>query len=295
MNIQSMTGYGIGTVKDNEITCIAELKSLNSKVFDFKLWIDDNLQLFEPKIKSFVQDKLKRGRTTLNIKLSSDTQFCNININDKIINQYINSIKNIKNDFVLNDNNILFLLRFPEVVEKNNSIDNPEKLQNIILSAVSKAIDNCINMRITEGKHTAEVLLKEIQNISEKINIIKKNKDKIIKKLRDNFNQKITDLLNFTVTEEIEKRIILEVAFYIEKSDISEEISRLDSHVKQFNDTIMSEKENQKGKKLNFLMQEFLRETNTISSKSNDIEISTNCIEIKNSIEKIKEQLFNIL
>lgn len=293
--IQSMTGFGIALAKNNDLSCEAEIKSLNSKIFDFKLNINENLQFLEPKIKSIVQEKLKRGRINLTIKINTFAQFYNITINDDLFNKYISAIKCIKKDFVLNDNNIIDFLKYPDIIIKDTNFNNIKTIESILISAISEAVDKCIKMRCNEGKNTASVLKKEINNISKYVKIIKSNKNRIIKKIQDNFNQKIANLLNTTITEEIEKRIILEIAFYIEKSDISEEIARLESHLKQFNQTVCEKEDIEKGKKLNFLMQEFLRETNTIASKSNDIDISTNTIEIKNSIEKIKEQLFNIL
>ncbi|HOK41359.1 MAG TPA: YicC family protein [bacterium] len=292
--IISMTGYGIGRYVKNDTFCIAEISSINSKSFDLFLKADESLYIYETKIKTIIQKELVRGRINLVIKTNLFNKGKKIFIDREKINNYILEIKKIKKDFEFTDENLVKILELPDVINIFQDISEEKSILEIIIKTIKKAITECQKMRLKEGYEIWQNLEIELKKIEKNIKTIKKNKDKIVKKYNENFKKKLPDFINKNLDSEIEKRVLLELALYAEKSDITEEITRIESHIKQFRE-IVKNNNFEKGKVLNFLMQEFLREANTLSAKSNDILITQLAIEIKKSIETIREQILNIL
>lgn len=292
--IESMTGHGFARIESNGIFCTIEISAINSKGFDFIFHTDERISLYEPKLRAAVQKKLKRGRINLTIKTNLAEKFKKIKINNSLLNEYQNAIKNIFPEFVLDNNNIMNLLKLSEIIQIDEQYIDDKFIDKIIFTTLNNAIDNCIKMRIDEGKNIAQKLNKDLNEISHFLHIIKKNKNNIKNKYNSEFKNKLPEFIKHIENEDIEKRLLFEAGLFAEKIDISEEITRLESHIIQFKE-ICSNSDSEKGKKINFLMQEFLRETNTIASKSNDITITKAAIELKNLIEIIREQVLNIL
>ena len=284
--LHSMTGYGSTSLNIQDFEINIELKSLNSRYFDSKISAPSSLSIIELEVNNILKKKLLRGKVDLNIKfmgLKSES----ISFNKKVIKNYIDDLNKIS-DF--DSSQILkSVLSLPNSIEKGH-IDLADQELNKIIEAVQFVIEETISFRAKEGNN----ILKDIKNNIE----ILENFSEIIEKNSQAHKISIkNDLENKVKSINIENdygRFEQELFYYLEKMDINEEIIRLRSHFKFFNELINNE-QNEKGKKLGFICQEIGREINTIGSKCNNSQIQNSVVEMKSSLEKIREQTLNIL
>ena len=284
--LHSMTGYGSTSLNIQDFEINIELRSLNSRYFDSKISIPSSLSSIELEVNNILKKKLFRGKIDLNIKfmgLKSES----ISFNKKVIKNYIDELNKIS-DF--DSSQILkSVLSLPNSIEKGH-IDLADQELNKIIEAVQFVIEETISFRTKEGNN----ILKDIKNNIE----ILENFSEIIEKNSQAHKISIkNDLENKVKSINIENdygRFEQELFYYLEKMDINEEIIRLRSHFKFFNEVINNE-QNEKGKKLGFICQEIGREINTIGSKCNNSKIQNSVVEMKSSLEKIREQTLNIL
>jgi len=284
--LHSMTGYGSTSLNIQDFEINIELKSLNSRYFDSKISAPSSLSIVELEVNNILKKKLLRGKIDLNIKfmgLKSES----ISFNKKVIKNYIDELNKIS-DF--DSSQILkSVLSLPNSIEKGH-IDLADQELNKIIEAVQFVIEETISFRAKEGNN----ILKDIKNNIE----ILENFSEIIEKNSQAHKISIkNDLENKVKSINIENdygRFEQELFYYLEKMDINEEIIRLRSHFKFFNELINNE-QNEKGKKLGFICQEIGREINTIGSKCNNSQIQNSVVEMKSSLEKIREQTLNIL
>lgn len=291
--ICSMTGYGRGEAKDESRSFLVEIKSVNHRYNDIIIRMPKKLSLFEEKIRKIIKDSVKRGRIEVYITLeeSKDEEVI-IKPNLNIIEQYFNSLKEIKEKLQIKDEiSLSNLTRFPDTFTIESKEEEEDVIWVSLSLALNGALDALISMRKTEGVK----LVEDIRNRSKKIQKIVKEIEIrtpiIVKEYRTKLLERIRELTEDTI-EIDEDRIALEASIYADKSNITEEIVRLFSHLDQLND--ITDESGAVGRKLDFLIQEMNREINTIGSKSSDISISSMVIEIKSELEKIREQVQNI-
>ena len=284
--IQSMTGFGKSESLLFSKNISIEIRSLNSKNLDLNLRLPNTLKEFEPLLREKISKKLKRGKIDFNLTIENLNE-TNLNqINKTIIEDYINQLQQI------NKSEKTELLKIAIKLPDSIKIKK-EKLENNfvtkIISLSNKVIDQVIKFRLKEGgslKKDFNLRIKNLNKFLNKINNYDLNrKEKISSKLK-----KIINTLNIEIDK---NRFEQELIYYIEKFDINEEKIRLESHLKFFAETLKNEKYN--GKKLGFISQEIGREINTIGSKSNDLFIQKIVVEMKDELEKIKEQILNVL
>ncbi len=284
--IYSMTGYAIKSEKISEELITIEVRSLNSKFFDFSFKSPDQFFSLEEEIKRIAKSKLKRGKIEIRVKkhntLSVNSEFNLDELKDKMIQLKKITPKSKQEK----------LLELALLIPKNNQKrikKITKKHEKEFLFFLQKVLNEVINFRAREGKALYKELIKYVKQITTQLDKIKKRDKKRIKikkeKLKSAFN---------SVAEKYDKtRLEQEMIYYIEKLDISEEIIRLGHHKNYFLE--LTSNSNEVGKKINFLVQEMLRETNTIGSKSNDFELQKSVVLIKEKLEKIKEQIQNVL
>lgn len=291
--ISSMTGYGRGESNDESRSFLVEIKSVNHRYNDIIIRMPKKLSCFEERIRKLIKNYVKRGRIEVYITLDEakdDDLIIKPNLN--IIEQYYNSLMEIKDRFQLNDDiKLTHLTRFPDTFNIENKEDAEDVIWESLSLAVNQAISSLIDMRKAEGVKLAEDIRTRSKKIFEIVKEIEIRTPIIVKEYRDKLLERIRDLTE-DVIEIDEDRIALEVSMYADKSNIAEEIVRLYSHIEQL-DKIINES-GAVGRKLDFLIQEMNREINTIGSKSSDINISKIVIEIKSELEKIREQIQNI-
>ena len=285
--IKSMTGYGFSSKNNNNYSIEVETKSLNSKYFDLNLKSNFEIGKIENEIRNYVKRKLLRGKIEINIIV---TQPIN---KTKVIdrNKYLSFFKEIKsipsNDKIIDSEIHDKIFRNLSFVETNKKLNVPKKF---VIPTLKKSINNCENFRKDEGSSIQKDLKKNINLIKKELNKIFKNDKAKKKSLKKKIHKKINSIKEVQFDK---NRIEQELFFYLEKIDINEEIVRLNNHIDLFQKTL--NKNDQVGKKLNFICQEIGREINTIGSKCSEFKIQKSVITMKEHLEKIKEENFNVL
>lgn len=285
--VQSMTGYGSGSI-DSEFGKIQiDLKSLNSKNLDLCLTFGSSFKPYENDFRNQISKELKRGK--IDFKIFENTSHDNVSykLNHKAIKHHIKDLNKISS--ISNDELLKIAINLPDSV-KPSEVKHNEKFKKKIFLCLSKVIKTLTKFRINEGKALKADLVTNLNIINSNLSKIEQIAPRRIDKIKDRLNESIKKL-----NLEFDKgRFEQEIVFYIEKLDINEEIVRLKNHIGFFNKTLLN-KDVVKGKKLNFISQEMGREINTIGSKANHFETQKRVVEMKTSLEKIKEQLLNVL
>lgn len=291
--IESMTGFGISLKETEEYKIQIEIRTLNSKNLDVSLKNPSEFAEYESEIKNMVSILLERGKINVNIfytqKYFVGTQ---IKIDEELFKYYYSTIKTIANS--LNETHIhIFseIMKLPGVI-KNVEPETKKKVpKEDFFILLKEALRECKEHRIKEGFATNEKItlsLKKIHNTLETI-------EKLDKTRLEYMKQKITQNINQIIPPEKidQNRLEQEMIYYLEKLDITEEKSRLTQHILFFIET--QQQNTSQGKKLSFISQEMGREINTMSAKANNYEIQHSVVEMKDELEKIKEQLLNII
>ena len=290
--ITSMTGFGKSEIQNDELMLSLELHTLNSRFLDFSPRLPRVLIPYEDEAMKLIKEKCIRGRVTLSVKLD----YMSGSRNGMVLNQnklvdYMKVVKEIQHTAKRTDIPTMGdFLRLPDIFTTKNESDN-DKLKTIFIDALKSALAETDNVRILEGKNIQVDLS---QRLSEMIDIIKQIQKMALEGREENFKKyrkNIEDLMSDMNADE--NRIYQEAAIASEKKDITEEIVRFNSHVALFTQC-MNSTENE-GKKLNFLLQEMGREVNTIGSKTDFVEISHLVVKLKDELEKIREQVQNIV
>ena len=289
----SMTGYGKAEYAQNGITLTVELKTVNNRFLDIIPKYPRAFVSLDDLIRKSVQQKIKRGRVELFVTYQNVNESGKTLVVDKsLAEQYVALSKQFASDYSLpNDFSVTFLMRSPDVVTEQMAVqDEGDILTEILQDTLSKALDKLIEMRAVEGDKLEKDLLSRSNTVETLVTEIERRAPEIKAEYEARLRTKMEEILGDVKFDET--RLLQEVAIFADKSNIDEEITRLKSHIAQLRD--ICEKGIDVGKKLDFLMQEFNRETNTVCSKSNDLEITKLGLALKNEIEKMREQVQNI-
>ncbi|MBT4062941.1 MAG: YicC family protein [Flavobacteriaceae bacterium] len=285
--LHSMTGFGKASLDSNLGKISIEFKSLNSKNIDINFNIPSLFKSMENDLRVVVSNKIKRGKVDCKFNLSLDSENFSSQLNHQIIKKYIIDLKKIVD---ANETELLKIaVKLPEALSKPPTNLNKQIIEDI-KKIVLVAINELIDFRIQEGKSMELDLLKNLSSIEKNLEKVKTFAPERSKSLKKRLNNNLKELKIEIDNNRFEQEII----FYLEKYDINEEITRLENHVNFFKKT-MKHSNIEKGKKLAFIGQEIGREINTIGSKSNHALMQQAVVEMKNDLEKIKEQLLNVL
>lgn len=291
--MQSMTGYGKAEYSTEKLYLSVELKAVNNRFLDLVPKTPRVFLCFEDLIRKTVASKVARGRVELFVTLIDNREKeKNIDVDISLAKGYVkayNLIKESVDGISKEDFPILSLMRMPDVVKEGATTVDTEFYKDILVDTLNSALDKFNEMRKIEGEKLKIDILQMVEFIEEAVK-------KIIDRaplIKENYRQKLQDRLKEVLSDVKydETRLLQEVAIFADKSNIDEELTRLNSHISQFREIVKGENA---GKKLDFLVQEFNREANTICSKSNDLEITRLGLAIKCEIEKIREQIQNI-
>ncbi len=289
--IKSMTGYGKGNISENLRNYQVEIKSVNHRYLDISVKMPRVLSYLEEDVKKVISSKVKRGKIDVFITFeNSSTEGKEIKINNEIAKMYINQLKQLaEEENILANIEVTEISKYPDVLSIQNTQDD-EQIKKELIEATTIATDKLVQMRQVEGSKMAEDLLKRIEKTNQKIEKISELSTGLIEEYVVKLENRIKEILK---NQEIdESRLAQEVVIYADKCSIEEEVTRLKSHISQFKELINSD--DAVGKKLDFIIQEMNRETNTIGSKANNLEITNGVIDIKTEIENIREQVQNI-
>lgn len=291
--IKSMTGYGIASQESENLKIHVEVKTLNSKFLDLNLRIPKSLNDKELEIRKIVSDTLERGKVALSVEyVDATARPSKLAIDTPLFLAYYNELKNLAQEVNADTSDIFKLaLQSPEVMLSENQLEDEGIHWELLKEKINEALAACDNFRITEGATLQAQLESSILEIGNMLGKIIEQDPLRIQNIRNRIKQNIEELsLKGTADE---NRLEQEIIYYIEKLDISEEKVRLKSHLDYFLE-VMNMPTSQ-GKKLGFISQEIGREINTIGSKANDALIQKYVVGMKEELEKIKEQLLNIV
>ena len=290
--IKSMTGFGRSTYENEGREYIIEIKSVNNRFTDINIKMPRNLNYLEEKIRKQILSNISRGKVEVSIQLNNNSDLGKkINLNTDIAKIYVEELKKLSEETNIIDNiNIMDVARFPDVLNIRIDEEAEEVIEKELFTALDSAIDSFLDMRQKEGSKIKVDLENRIEVIKQKIEQISSISAGLVDEYVVKLETRIKELLKTDVVDQT--RLAQEVVIYSDKCSVEEEITRLKSHISQFlnllNENIAI------GKKLDFLIQEMNRETNTIGSKANNLEITNFVVDIKTELENIREQIQNI-
>ncbi len=287
----SMTGYGKSEYKDNGLDLKIEIRTVNNRNLDVTVKLPKVFIAFEDAIRNAIKSKLSRGRVDVFVNFSDKNEReISLNVNSSLAKAYYKASCEIAETLgITNDYTVTKLMTAPEVVTASEEDSDYADLKPLIEELTLKACDALNEMRQTEGEKLVEDLKSRMITISSTVEKIKERAPMVAEEYKLKLCERIKTALDGVDYDE--SRLLNEVAFFTDKSNIDEELTRLTSHIAQFYEII---KQDGAGKKLDFLIQEFNREANTICSKSNDISVTNYGLALKNEIEKIREQVQNL-
>ena len=289
--LKSMTGYGQGTMSGDTFTVTVDMRSVNNRNLDIHWRAPQDLASLEVALKKQIQAALSRGRVDVTISFSQTADSA-YELNRPLIRGYLEALRVMREEFGLTgDADLATLSRLPNVLlpkTAGNTL-NDAVIQGVE-AALTQALTTLVAMRAVEGHELQKELLSRVERIERQVTIIESGAEGLVDAYRDKLRKRVTELLEKTTIDET--RLAQEVAYLAERSDISEEIARLKSHLAQLRELLNNDGEI--GKKLDFLLQETNREANTILSKSSEISICDAAIEVKTEVEKLREQANNV-
>ena len=287
-----MTGYGkANIIKDETREYQVEIKSVNHRYLDVTVKMPKSISYLEEEIKKQITQKIKRGKIDVFVLFENNSQEGKeIKINKEIAKIYIEELKELAKQENLSSNiDVMEIAKFPDVLTIKNNEDE-QLIRKEIIEVTKQAVENLMQMRKIEGEKMQKDILSRLQKIDLTATEISKLSTGFIDEYVVKLENRIKEILK---TETVDKnRIAQEVVIYADKCSVEEEITRLKSHIQQFRDVFTTDEAI--GKKLDFIMQEMNRETNTIGSKANNLEITNGVIDIKTELEDIREQVQNI-
>lgn len=289
--VYSMTGFGSSQNENNLLKVDTEIKSLNSKFLDLNIRLPKLAQPYEMEFRNIINQRIKRGKVQLNMNLQViDHNLAKRPINSELFSAYVSELRQLSAANQLESGNLMqVVMNLPDVLETPES-EEDESLKAILIKSLNEAIDGMVEFRKQEGLNLQTELESYVEAIAVEMGKVDATKEQRIEKMR----KRLADLQEkyLTSDQKDSNRFEQEVVFYLERFDITEELVRLEGHINYFLKEIRGAGS---GKKLGFIAQEMGREINTLGSKANDEEIQHLVVHMKDNLEKIKEQVLNLL
>lgn len=290
--MHSMTGYGKGVSKRDGKTITIEIKTVNHRFLDCNIKLPRNFLFVEDRVKKAVSSAISRGHVDLYLTYEqSSTDEGAYTVDLELANNYLTAVRQLENGTGLaNDVTLSTLLRVGDIVTRQQSVEDEDLLAEMTLEAASEALVNLKVMRENEGQSQKADIASKLGTIEACLDRIKEFAPKVVEDYRALLNARIAEVVEPSLVDK--QRLATEVALYADHCAIDEEITRLSTHISNMRSLL--EATEPVGRKMDFLVQEFNRETNTIGSKANDMRITKEVLAIKNEIEKMREQAANI-
>lgn len=288
----SMTAFGRGEATSGRRTWTAEVRSVNHRYCDIKVKIPHKYAGLEEKIKKEILSGYTRGHVDVFIGFTGDiTETTKLQANLPLAREYLHCLKTLQKDLNLDQSPSLEMIKdYKDVITLLEQEEDLDEIWLPIREALAAALGNCRQMRQNEGESLKNDLLQRLQNFSTSVNKIETNIPELSRKKEGKLKERLDNLLNGVDIDPV--RLAQEVAIMADKSDVTEELVRLQSHIKQFTDFL--ELAEPIGRRLDFLLQEFLREINTLASKIGDSSVAHQAVELKSEVEKLREQVQNL-
>lgn len=290
--IKSMTGFGRAREILNGREITVEIRAVNHRYYEFSSRLPRSLTFAEERLKSLLQGKISRGKVEVSVTVQNITAAAEvITANKEVINGYVSALREIKDEFSLTDDlSLSAVMRLPDAFTVVKVDTDEEQLWEDLSAVAQKALESFLKMRETEGERMKADILARLKTIEGNVSFVEERSPIIVESYRKRLYERMREVLSDTGIDE--NRILLEAGIFSEKTAVDEETVRLRSHIAQFRE--MLESSEPIGRKLDFLVQEMNRETNTIGSKVQDIEVTRIVVDQKSEIEKIREQIQNI-
>lgn len=292
MAIKSMTGFGRGELEKSGRVWTAEVRCVNNRYLDLKMKLPRGYFPLEEKIRRMVAETHLRGRVDLMLSVSGDfSDLQEVKVNMALAGGYLDALRAMADGLSLSgDITPQILAAYPDVVVREQKDEDLAIVWQVVEQVVATALAGCDTMRSQEGKALADDLISRLQFFEQTIAGIEKNIPELLEQRQKNLQERLDKLLANVQLDPT--RLAQEVVIMADKTDVTEEIVRLRCHISQF--TLFLTKESGIGRKLDFLIQEFLREVNTLASKINDAAVAHLTVDLKSELEKMREQVQNI-
>ncbi len=290
--VKSMTGFGRAVRETDGYVITVEIKSVNHRYFEFYSRCPRQYGFIDDKIKSLVNSRVSRGKIECYVGIEAlNTESADVVVNNTLASAYVKALREIASEYDLKEDfGASTISRFQDVLIVRKAEEDEEKIWEYVKETANEAIDKFIEMRACEGKKMYEDVYSRTEFILDCVAYIEQHSPQTVKEYNEKLVERVHDLLGDVSLDE--GRILQEVAVYADKVAVAEETVRLRSHIQQLRDFLTSD--DAIGRKMDFLVQEINRETNTIGSKCSDVDIARKVVDMKAEIEKIREQIQNI-
>lgn len=290
--IKSMTGFGRAVAETDGYVITVEIKSVNHRYFEFSSRIPRQYGFLDDKLKSYINSRVSRGKVECYVSIDAlNTEAAQVVVNNTLASAYVSALKELSKNYDLKEDfGASTVARFQDVLVVKKADEDEEKIWSYVKSVTDTALDKFIAMRTVEGSKMKNDISSRADYILSCVEYIEKRSPETVKEYNDKLVERVHDLIGDVSLDE--GRVIQEVAIYADKVAVAEETVRLRSHLDQLKAFINSDEP--VGRKMDFLVQEINRETNTIGSKANDVDIARKVVDIKAEVEKIREQIQNI-
>lgn len=297
--LKSMTGFGRGEYDSENFSIKVEIKSVNSRYIDLTVKLPRFLNPLEERIRKEITKGINRGKVDVFITAEYEMGGnCTLKVDNALAGAYhralaeIGAVIGADSDAINKAQEILYLAKAPDVINVKESLFDVEGVWPFVQGAVNDALQGLVEMRSKEGENIKQDFVRRAEIISRLVDEVEKRSPRAVAEYQEKLHQRLTELLESEKIKVEPERVLQEVAIFADRTAVTEEITRLRSHIKQFLGILQSSVP--VGRKLDFLIQEFNREVNTIGSKANDYEMAQVVVDLKAEIEKIREQVQNI-
>lgn len=288
-----MTGYGRGEQTQEGYKISAEVSTVNRRQAEVNVYLPRELEPLEARVRTEINKKVARGRVTTRITLhAGETVVGGARVNAGLAKAYARELKKLAVELKISgDLTLETLVRAPGIFQADNALDDADHFWPAIEAAVQKALDACVKMRAREGSHLQKDLKLRIATMRKSVAKVQKEAPAMVERYREQLRERIKNA-GLPLPAEEDERLQKEIVYFADRSDITEELTRLESHFKQFDECSRSEEP--VGRTLDFLAQEMNREVNTIGSKASDSNIVREVVLLKTELEKFREQVQNV-
>ncbi len=292
--ISSMTGFGEASAEADGIVYTVELRTVNNRYFKPHLRLPDIVAYLEVDIERLHRERIHRGAVNYSLRMKNVSGQALFEIDDNALGVYLQKLSAVVGESKVDCHvDLAQMLALPGIVQPvSPDSAQSEKMKQVILRLTGQAIDRLKEMRAQEGRALADDMIANCRVIEEKLRSIRDRAGTVVQEYHSKLEKRVSQLLSNGKLKIDEETLAREVAIFADRCDISEEITRLDSHLEQF--TKCSRSDGHAGRRLDFISQEMLREANTIASKASDAQISQSVIDVKCAIDRIKEQVQNV-
>ncbi len=290
--IRSMTGYGRHQAVANGWDVTVELKSVNHRYFEYSSRLPRTCGFLDDKLKTYLQQEIARGKVDVYVALDAVEQADSVvEVNTPLVEAYLDALKEMEKALgVRNDVSVMNLARFPDVLTVRKTEANEQEIWNAVQQVAQVALQKFVAMRELEGVRMREDVLSRRETLLNAVSVVEERSPQTVREHMDKVETRMRELLGGATIDE--QRLLTEAAIFADKIATAEETVRLRSHLDQLQELVNSDEP--VGRKLDFLVQEINRETNTIGSKATDLQLAQVVVDMKAEIEKIREQIQNI-